>query len=91
MDLVALVSQLTSALASLVNLVVKLKDFIFNVIPQQVGLPPKIAELITYLIVLAGLYAMFSAAKTFFKVLLIILTLVVVVEVVVWILTGKSP
>jgi hypothetical protein len=91
MDLVALVSQLTSALASLVNLVVKLKDFIFNVIPQQVGLPPKIAELITYLIVLAGLYAMFSAAKTFFKVLLIILTLVVVVEVVVWIATGKSP
>ena len=89
--MVALVSQLTSALASLVNLVVKLKDFIFNVIPQQVGLPPKIAELITYLIVLAGLYAMFSAAKTFFKVLLIILTLVVVVEVVVWILTGKSP
>jgi hypothetical protein len=91
MDLVALVSQLTSALASLVNLVVKLKDFIFNVIPQQVGLPPKIAELITYLIVLAGLYAMFSAAKTFFKVLLIILTLVVVVEVVVWIATGRSP
>jgi hypothetical protein len=91
MDLVALVSQLTSALASLVNLVVKLKDFIFNVIPQQVGLPPKIAELITYLIVLAGLYAMFSAAKTFFKILLIILTLVVVVEVVVWIATGKSP
>jgi hypothetical protein len=91
MDLVALVSQLTSALASLVNLVVKLKDFIFNVIPQQVGLPPKIAELITYLIVLAGLYAMFSAAKTFFKILLIILTLVVVVEVVVWIVTGKCP
>jgi len=91
MDLVALVSQLTSALASLVNLVVKLKDFIFNVIPQQAGLPPKIAELITYLIVLAGLYAMFSAAKTFFKILLIILTLVVVVEVVVWIVTGKSP
>jgi len=89
--LVALVSQLTSALASLVNLVVKLKDFIFNVIPQQVGLPPKIAELITYLIVLAGLYAMFSAAKTFFKILLIILTLVVVVEVVVWIVTGKCP
>jgi hypothetical protein len=89
MDLVALVSQLTSALASLVNLVVKLKDFIFNVIPQQVGLPPKIAELITYLIVLAGLYAMFSAAKTFFKILLIILTLVVVVEVVAWIVTGK--
>ena len=87
--MVALVSQLTSALASLVNLVVKLKDFIFNVIPQQVGLPPKIAELITYLIVLAGLYAMFSAAKTFFKILLIILTLVVVVEVVVWIVTGK--
>ena len=89
--MVALVPQLTSALTSLVNLVVKLKDFIFNVIPQQVGLPPKITELITYLIVLAGLYAMFSAAKTFFKVLLIILTLVVVVEVVVWILTGKSP
>ena len=87
--MVALVSQLTSALTSLVNLVVKLKDFIFNVIPQQVGLPPKIAELITYLIVLAGLYAMFSAAKTFFKILLIILTLVVVVEVVVWIVTGK--
>lgn len=91
MDLTSLVQLLTSVLSVTLELINKLKEIIFNVIPQSSGLPPKIATLFTYLLVLSGLYAMFSAARTLFKIIIIIFTILLIVEVGIWIATGKSP
>jgi len=86
-----MLEQLLSVLSSLLQFVVKLKEIIFDVVPKELGLPPKIQMLFVYLIILGGLYAMFSTAKTIFKIIIVLLSILLIVEVIFWLATGRSP